>query len=440
MSIRYDSALPVMVNLLTEMVGRDFVLRNLIFRDADGLLSLILREPVDADLLDRLNDHLNRQLEGYAGRPVIIEMDSVYDQSLLDPNNDDLELVHSSAMESFYIRFQEKRIVGNDWSRGMQTPLRGVPPIFVFSSLKGGVGRSTALAVTAKSLSQRGIKVLAVDLDLEAPGIGGMLISKEGLPQFGTIDYYVEFGRSMLDNDFMRQMCVAIPGKRGGGITVVPAVGLSVYNYPENVLGKISRAYLESTNEHQEVFTFSDKTRQMIRDLAALGDYDVIFIDARAGLNESTAATIQGLGADVLFFGIDTPQTWDGYRYFFSHMARYKNRTSEEDDWRYRIRMIHSKAGAEEDANSKFRDSAFELFASFLYDEIDGDELASGLPRAFSFDLNDVTAPHYAWAIPMSSDYYEFNPLIDKTQFDSSKIEPVFSDFINGLKQVARLQ
>jgi len=43
--------------------------------------------------------------------------------------------------------------------------------IFTFYSFKGGVGRSMMLANAAEHLSQRGLKVLMVDFDLEAPGL-----------------------------------------------------------------------------------------------------------------------------------------------------------------------------------------------------------------------------------------------------------------------------
>ena len=46
------------------------------------------------------------------------------------------------------------------------------PPIITtFYSLRGGVGRSTALAYTARILAQKGFTVLCVDMDLEAPGL-----------------------------------------------------------------------------------------------------------------------------------------------------------------------------------------------------------------------------------------------------------------------------
>ena len=44
--------------------------------------------------------------------------------------------------------------------------------IVTFYSYKGGVGRSMALANIAVLLAQRGMKVLMVDWDLEAPGLG----------------------------------------------------------------------------------------------------------------------------------------------------------------------------------------------------------------------------------------------------------------------------
>ena len=43
--------------------------------------------------------------------------------------------------------------------------------IVTFYAYKGGVGRSMALANVAVLLARRGLRVLAVDWDLEAPGL-----------------------------------------------------------------------------------------------------------------------------------------------------------------------------------------------------------------------------------------------------------------------------
>src|SRR5690349_2309674 len=43
--------------------------------------------------------------------------------------------------------------------------------IFTFYSFKGGVGRSMAVAGIANLLARQGLRVLAIDFDLEAPGL-----------------------------------------------------------------------------------------------------------------------------------------------------------------------------------------------------------------------------------------------------------------------------
>lgn len=58
------------------------------------------------------------------------------------------------------------------------------PPIVAtFYSLRGGVGRSTALAYTAQILARRGYTVLCIDLDLEAPGLAALFGRETEIPQ-----------------------------------------------------------------------------------------------------------------------------------------------------------------------------------------------------------------------------------------------------------------
>jgi Mrp family chromosome partitioning ATPase len=48
------------------------------------------------------------------------------------------------------------------------------PLVVSFFSLRGGVGRSTVLAYTARLLAEKGRKVVCVDMDLEAPGLAAL--------------------------------------------------------------------------------------------------------------------------------------------------------------------------------------------------------------------------------------------------------------------------
>ncbi|MET3715412.1 hypothetical protein [Pseudomonas sp. PvP001] len=429
--IRYDDALPLLVDILKNNMHEGFLENNVVYRDADGILSVVIRESVDCELLEKVEPLLS-SVEGYISSPAFLTPDDLFDNDLKNKDLDDWELVRHEG-KATYVRYVEKRIVGSDWVRGViPNSLPDAPPIIVFASLKGGVGRSTALSVAAFDFANKGKNILAIDLDLEAPGIGSILLDNDNLPEFGALDYYVESGRSDISHEFITKLSeISYTCENGGSVHVIPAAGKRCRSHPENVIGKISRSYLE-TVEGENSKTFLDKTRDLIASACDNSQYDVVFIDARAGLNETTAATIQGLGADILFFGIDTPQTWEGYKYFLSHLARYKNRASLESDWRYKIKMIHAKALEGQSIGKAFRDNSFELFANYLYDELDGDEGAEGLPESFSFDLDDQSAPHYAWPIYMSEFFYEYNPQ-SSDKLPSDVINAIYGEFLTSL-------
>lgn len=433
--VRYDDVMPLTLQIAVNICGEDFFTRNLLLRDTEGFITVVLRQSLSSEVKAQLTNELSSMLGIYATVPPVVTPEEIFDLSLADESKDKFEFVICPNGYQGYVRYIERRIVGGDWVRDIQLPIPGVPKVVVFSSLKGGVGRSTALSVSSVHLARKGKKVLAIDLDLEAPGIGGMFLNPEQLPPYGALDFYVEFGRTEINPDFLDGMHrVVYEHESGGSFTIVPATGLTSHLSPQNVLGKISRAYLEIVDSNGEPVSFLDKTRELIVKLCENNSYDVVFVDARAGLNESTAATIQGLGADVLFFGVDTPQTWDGYRYFLAHLARHKTEAVPLEDWRYKLKVIHGKADGSESSLQLFRDRAWELFSAFIYDELDGGEIAEGLTDAFGFDLDDSSAPHFAWPILMSPNFYEYNPLEESGVQNSEEfVQPVFGEFLEQL-------
>ena len=72
--------------------------------------------------------------------------------------------------------------------------------IITFYSYKGGTGRSMALANVAWILASQGKRVLAIDWDLEAPGLHRyfhpFLSDKELTESPGLIDYVTEFAEA----------------------------------------------------------------------------------------------------------------------------------------------------------------------------------------------------------------------------------------------------
>jgi Mrp family chromosome partitioning ATPase len=429
--IRYDDALPLFVEIVGNYLGEIGFRRNAFLRDADGVLTLVVRGRLKAELRSRLEAEIRENLGSYAAAAPVATPSELMDSKLGDHTLDQWEYVNNR-----FVRLIERRLVGQDWVRGIQPRIPRVPAVVVFASQKGGVGRSTALAVAATEFAHSGKSILAIDLDLEAPGLGGMLLPADELPAFGALDYYVESGRGPIDEAFFSDMVSISPLARGTGrVMVVPAAGQRCRKFPQNVIGKISRAYLEDIDEadgEPRTLTFLDRTRNMISRLCERDSYDAVFVDARAGLNETTAATIQGLGADILFFGVDTPQTWEGYRFFLAHLARFKPRkVVDGEDWRYRLKMVHAKAAADPQSWADYRDNSFELFAEHLYDELDETKVSKDV--AFGFDIDDREAPHYAWPILIDPTYYHFDPLGHREQLTESIYMRTFGSLITGL-------
>ena len=423
--IQYDDALSEFAAIVQELLGADAVLDHLFLRDAAGRLTFVVLKPLAPEILVQIRDNAAKLAPWVHPDSAVAEPEDLFDDTLRDPEVGFLERIDHLAFHGF-VRVVERRIVGQDWLRSPLEPIPGAPPVVVFASHKGGVGRSTALAVSAIALSREGFNLLVIDLDLEAPGLGQMLLRE--LPTFGTLDFFVEAGVAEINDDFLDDMVMPSTFAGRGLLHVVPAAGAKANANPQNVLGKIARAYVEKIGSDGSVVSFLDQVRVLVDRLRQRYRYDAILIDARAGLNEATAGAFLGLGAEILLFGVDTPQTFVGYRYLLAHLARFRPEASGDNDWRYRLRMVQAKAQADPEAQEQFRDNAFELFSNTLYDSKEGiDE------EAFNFDYDDSRAPHYAWPILNDANYAEFNPLAQAAHVASHMYDRTFGAFIAAL-------
>ena len=96
--------------------------------------------------------------------------------------------------------------------------------VTTFYSFKGGVGRSMALANAAVELAKRGRRVLAVDFDLEAPGLDtfDVLRPRDEVP--GIIDFvhdYLDSNRAPDAREFLSELPAI--SDRGGGLWIMPS-------------------------------------------------------------------------------------------------------------------------------------------------------------------------------------------------------------------------
>ena len=298
----------------------------------------------------------------------------------------------------------------------------------VFFSIKGGVGRSTAIAATAWSLAQSGLRVLVLDLDLESPGLSTSLLPAERRPMFGITDWLVE---DLVDNgDEVFESMIASSGlSHDGDIFVVPAHGAESGEY----VAKLGRAWMpKNTEAGQE--SWSQRLQRLIAALEQRVEPDVILIDSRAGIDEVASACVTDLGANlVLLFALDGDQTWSGYRILFRHWRT----TGVAREIRERLQVVGALIPELDSASYAvgLREEAWSLFAEELYDEVPAGTTATG--DTWSFDSADEGGPHYAWGIRWNRGFNSLRAVHSRLEgIDASEVSAVFGSVIEGISSV----
>jgi Mrp family chromosome partitioning ATPase len=435
-AIFFDQSMPALVRAVVECLGADALDGGLIVRDTSGRLRFFASQTTPSDeQRDEFERRIQTALGPYAQQDGVLGFaDEPGVQRLLD-----LRQTEAFAAEQDHMRFSflDRRIVGMPWLNAPQETL-AMPARIVFASLKGGVGRSTALVVVAADLARRNKNVLVVDLDLEAPGIGDMLLGGDRLPRFGTLDYLVEHGiRGIEDRqltDFVGTSSLTTP--EGGRVDVLPVFGKQVGECPANTLPKLARALIEDIDSDGATVPIGAKISRMLDRFTRREAYDAILIDCRAGLTEIAAPGILDLGANVLLFGTAQRQTISGYESLFAGLkllAERDLRSGRSAAWRMRLKAVLAKASSVGEVAERHRDDLFDLFAENLYDsesdEQDGEE-------AISYGIDDPNAPHWPLVVPFNQNFMDFDPTRKPDQLSVDFYESTFRPFLNGIDSI----
>ncbi|AUX71980.1 KGGVGR-motif variant AAA ATPase [Erwinia pyrifoliae] len=300
----------------------------------------------------------------------------------------------------------------------------------VFFSIKGGVGRSTAMAASAWALAQEGKKVLVLDLDLESPGLSTSLLPEEKRPASGIVDWMVE---DLVDNGsrIVDNMLATSSLSHDGEIYVVPAHGKD----PGEYIAKLGRVWMPKVGNHGQRESWSQRLNRLISDLEEKIKPDVIFIDSRSGIDEIAASCVSDLGASlILLFTVDGEQTWSGYRVLFEYWQRLGKAT----EIRERLQIVGAMVPDDERREAYFsgmRERAWNLFNP-LYDEIQPGDLKD----RFNFAMSDVLAPHYPWVIRWNLGFSAITSLHSRlTVVDARNVSLVFGELIDGTSQAINI-
>lgn len=442
--LHFDDVLPAFAALTLEKWGAEALLNNFFLRDADGRITLIVLDGRSTDQRVELAGEAVKRLGNYVdGEFSVATPDELFDDRLKSFDNArPARMNHPLFIGSVWL--VDRRLIGADWllppSEAHSKPAR-----IVFASIKGGVGRSTALCVLAAHLSSRGKRVLTLDMDLEAPGLGNMLLPGDTLPEFGLLDYLVEQHVDSITDEFYADLVGSSwLGGGKGRVDVIPAVGRRTLSNPQNALAKIARAYLPNVSEDGFTTTsFTDHIQTLLDHVALPSLYDIILIDARAGLHETSAAAIIGLGAEVLLFGLDQAQTLAGYELLFSHLGTLQ--VQNNNDWRDRLTLIQAKAPLDDQSRLDFADKMQQLMTSYLWprsDEVETDVDLTALQGQFETEWEDqpltqvdADAPRPI-IIPESPLFQRFDPVADRSSLEARVYDSIFGEFLTTVDEI----
>lgn len=183
---------------------------------------------------------------------------------------------------------------------------RGFPPgvkTVAFWGLKGGVGRSTALAHVAFLLGRRGINILAVDLDLESPALAGSssryasnvtrfedLVRLAGNP---------EVTDDVLEREVQRGLLPAVDA--GGQVEILGPVRADV-PFVQALLGPLAANVLYAGAR--------PPLRRLLRAAIRASRAEIVLLDARSGYCDESAVAVLDLADEVVLFASPAPSTY----------------------------------------------------------------------------------------------------------------------------------
>ena len=308
----------------------------------------------------------------------------------------------------------------------------------VFFSIKGGVGRSSALTMLAIELARKGQRVLVVDGDFESPGLSSSLLPRDdGQPAYGVVDWLTAqalgANAETLQSMALKQVVEHSPLNSRlalqGQLLVAPAYGQNTQAY----VAKLARLYRQSPDGK----AYAQRLNELLTTLEVQHEIDVTLFDSRAGIDETSAAAVTQLKADVSFlFAIDTSQTWDAYGLLFQHLGRnplllQASSDAEDGEWNLResLHLVSAltpqEAGAYVGYFEQLQINAYDTFRE-IYDEDAGNDF-----KAFAPAPDDEDAPHSAVKVMWNDALRAFNVLKQPDLVNEPIVHAAFLEFLN---------
>lgn len=427
----FDQILPQVRAVFTRYQGAalDALGQILINRDLNGRVRLILSEALrdNAAALVTVGS-IAQEIHARLGSRAYPVSRAILFESEIDRVKN---ASPSFPLEGFdHIFVVDRLVTEGNWA-SIAPEATGAPRV-VFFSIKGGVGRSTALAATAWSLAQTGKRVLILDLDLESPGLSTALLPEEKRPTYGITDWLVD---DLVDHgdEVFDAMVATSDLSHDGEIYVVPAHGAD----PGEYVSKLGRVGMSKTRADGTSENWSQRLKRLIGALEEYLKPDVIFIDSRAGIDEVASTCVTDLGANlVLLFSVEGSQTWMGYHILFDHWRR----AGVVNAMRERLQLVSALTPETERLGylDGLRENAYDLFAATLYDDIPPGGAAG---EGWHFEPSDEAAPHAPWDVKWHRSFAGVRSLHGRiSKIDAEEVRSIFGPLIKGIAQTQGLE
>lgn len=372
--IRFEHVPTELVMISESTKGFDQVRRACVVRDLRGRVRLVLEGSVSPKLIRALEPRLIERLGGYFQSPIwqvdagppdhrrlagkLFDLAEPWSPSWEDPATGEVRQAAACPWSMV-----ERRLSKQAWLHrpgDPPWPLRtGQPAVVAFYSFKGGVGRTTALVSCAWQLAEAGFRVAVVDLDLEAPSLGGLMA--EGAER-GVLDYLVDHlatGSGVLDG-----LSVSAQG--------LGDVASRVFVYSA---GALDRAYVEKLGRldfSEEPFWASEAethTEQalhsLFKQIKGESRPDYILIDSRTGFHDVAGLALTRLSHVAVLFSRASEQGYRGLELTVQLLSSPSLRCA----------VAHSMAPARRDSEEErmereaFRMRSYDIFLERVYKE-----------------------------------------------------------------------
>jgi hypothetical protein len=435
-TIRFNQALEIARRLLgnCELVQNKGVENFLLIRDLYGRLRLLCptlnhaeKDALAAMWLDELGTSAD------PNRPLLFDPDFFNAEEIRrNPNLQHLAFEDGGVRE---IPFADRGVIGADWLQAAFPENAGTseiphPKRIVFFGLKGGVGRTTALCLTARHFAKQGLKVLVLDVDLESPGLSSLLLRPGELPPLGIIDWFVEDALEQASPALLSDIVAtsSLAADWPGIIRVAPAYGREESGY----IPKLSRVYADLTRTaNPQIESFPARFFRMLRNLEAAERPDVVLLDSRAGIHDIAATLLVRIpDALRLIFASHSPQTWAGYRRMFEHWRSFPRHLASFRDGLQLVDAMMPETGRDAHREA-FSDAAYSLFNETLYEDVSPGSDGEGI---YNFAEEDTDAPHSAPSILWDRKFMEFDPTESSSSFhNESLIRLCYGSFLASI-------